>query len=159
MPRLTIIGIGSPFADDRAGWNVVETLVASKQVAAYGEHVVVTVCRSPVSELPSLLMNTDIAIVVDAVRYCGASGTTYRLTDMDSPLPTMKDLSSHGVDLRTMYALADALGHRPGIMIFYGIEAGPDSAPGLAMCQSVGRAVARVVGDIRRDVAYYFSCE
>jgi hydrogenase maturation protease len=156
---MTIIGIGSPFADDRAGWSVVETLGASRQVAAYGEQVVVAVCRSPVSELLSILMNIDTAIVVDAVRYCGAPGTIYRLTDMDSAPPATKDLSSHGIDLRTMYALAETLGHCPGTMIFYGIEAGPDGEPGLAMCQSVGRAVARVVEDIRRDVENYFSHE
>ena len=159
MPRLTIIGIGSPFADDQAGWNVVESLVASRQAAIYAEHVVVTVCRSPASELLSLLMNSDIAIVVDAVRYCGAPGTIYRLADMDSPLPATKILSSHGIDLITMYALADTLGHSPGMMIIYGIEAGPDSAPGMAMCQSVGRAVIRVAEDIKRDVANYFSYE
>ena len=159
MPRLTVIGIGSPFADDRAGWSVVETLAASKQVAAYAEHVVVTVCRSPVSELLNLLMNTDIAIIVDAVRYCGAPGTMYRLIGVHSPLPATKFLSSHGIDLRTMYALAGTLGHVPRIMIFYGIEAGPDSGPDLAMCQSVGRAVVRVAEDIGRDVANYFPHE
>ena len=159
MPRLTIIGIGSPFADDRAGWNVVENLLASKQVAAYGEHVVVTICRSPVSELLSLLMNADIAIVVDAVRYCGSPGTIYRLTDIDSPLPATKVLSSHGIDLSTMCTLAETLGHSPEMIIFYGIEAGPDNAPGLAMCQSVGRAVDRVAEDIRRDVANHFQYE
>jgi len=137
----------------------VETLVASKQVAAYGEHVVVTVCHSPVSELLDLLMNTDIAIVVDAVRNCGAPGTIYRLTDIDSPLPATKVLSSHGIDLSTMRTLAETLGHSPGMMIFYGIEAGPDSAPGLAMCQSVGRAVVQVAEDIRRDVENYLSYE
>jgi hydrogenase maturation protease len=156
MPRLTIIGIGSPFADDRAGWSVVEKLVASKQVVAHGAHVVVTVCRSPVSELLSLLTNTDIAIIVDAVRYCGAPGTIYRLTDIDSPLPATKVLSSHGIDLRTLYALAETLGHSPGVMVFYGIEAGPDNESGLVMCQCVGRAVVRVAADIRRDVENYF---
>jgi hydrogenase maturation protease len=159
MPRLTIIGIGSPFADDRAGWSVVETLVLSKQVASYGENVVVTVCSSPASELLSLLMNTNIAVIVDAIRYCGAPGTIYRLTDIDSPLPVMKVLSSHGIDLRSMCALAETLGQSPGIMIYYGIEAGSDSESGLEMCQSVGRAVARVAELIRRDVENYFPIE
>jgi len=156
MPRLSVVGIGSPFADDRAGWKVVETLAASKQVASYGEHVVVTVCRSPASELLDILMNTEIAIVVDAVQYRGVPGTIYRLTDLDSPLPAPKVLSSHGIDLRTMYALAGTLGHSPGILIFYGIEAGSDSGPDLVMCQSVCRASARVAEEIRRDVVNHF---
>jgi hydrogenase maturation protease len=156
MPRLTVVGIGSPFADDRAGWSVVETLAASKQVAGYGEHVMVTVCRSPASELLDLLMNTEVAIIVDAVRYRGVPGTIYRLTNLDSPLPAPKVLSSHGIDLRTMYALAGTLGHSPGMLIFYGIESGYNRETDLVMCQSVSRASARVAEEIRRDVVNHF---
>jgi len=134
----------------------VETLAASQQVAAYDERVVVTICRSPASELLSLLMNTDIAIIVDAVRYSGAPGTMYRLSGEHCPLPEMKFVSSHGIDLKTLYALAGALGHSPRTLIFYGIEAGPDSESGLVMCQSVQRAVDRVAEEIRRDVVNYF---
>lgn len=155
MPRLTVIGIGSSFADDQAGWRVVETLSASRQIAAYGERILVTVCRAPAGELLRLLADTDIAIVVDAVRFCGAPGTVYRLGSVHSPLPATKFLSSHGVDLRTMLALADTLEHSPRVMIIYGIEAGPNSAADSTMCQSVCRAVAGVAEEIKRDITNY----
>lgn len=156
MPRLTVIGIGSPFADDRVGWRIVELLGASGQADAWGVHVVMTVCRSPGSELLSLLMNTDIAIIVDAVRCYGAPGTIYRMSEMESPLPKIRALSSHGLDLHAMRALAGSLGHIPEIMILYGIEAGPENGEALEMCQSVQRAADRVVENIWRDIAAFF---
>jgi hydrogenase maturation protease len=152
MARLTVIGIGSPFADDRAGWNVVETLITSRQIAAYGERVAATVCRSPATELLGLLANTDIAIVVDAMRFCGAPGTVYRLEGMHIPLLTTKALSSHGMDLRSILALADTLAYSPRSTIIYGIETGPNIEAASRMCQSVRRSVAHVVEDIKRDI-------
>ena len=155
MPRLTVIGIGSPFADDNAGWCVVETLIASRSAAAYDGHVVITACASPASELLGLLMQTDIAIVVDALCYSGAPGTIYRMSDIILPFSATKFLSSHGLDLQTMQELAGTLGQSPRIMILYGIEAGPDNGTASSMCQSVRDATAWVADDIRRDIVNY----
>lgn len=155
MPRLTVIGIGSPFADDSAGWRVVEALTSSRPAAAYGEAVVITACAAPAAELLHLLLQTDIAIIVDALRYRGAPGTVYRISDERFPFPATKTLSSHGFDLPALLALAGALGQGPRITILYGIEAGPDRGAAMAICQSVRNATARVADDIRRDIANY----
>ncbi|MEJ2650580.1 MAG: hydrogenase maturation protease [Gammaproteobacteria bacterium] len=152
MPRLTVIGIGSPYADDRAGWYVVERLDASGCVTAYGGQVVATACRSPASELMNLFVSADVAVVVDAVRFCGAAGTIYRLADAHSRLLEARFLSSHGVDFPAMLALADTRGHRPREVIIYGIEAGPAVAIAEAMCDEVSRAAARVADDIKQDI-------
>ena len=159
MPRLTVIAVGSSFADDRVGWDVAEILLTSSQVAAYGERVVVTVCRSPASELLGLLANTDIAILVDAVRFCGAPGTVYRLMDVRCPLWATRFLSSHGVDLQTMFALADTLEYSPEVMIIYGIESRSDLEAGSTICPSICRSVVRVAEDIKRDIANYCGAE
>jgi hydrogenase maturation protease len=151
MPRLTVIGIGSPFADDQAGWRVVQSLAASSRIAAYGERVTVASCRSPGGELLNLLANTDTAIVVDAVRYCGAPGTLYRLWDVHSSLLSTKLLSSHGLDMGSLFGLAAALECRPKQIIVYGIESGPDNG-GVTMCQSVRRTVDRVIDEIKREI-------
>jgi hydrogenase maturation protease len=154
MPRLTVIGIGSPFADDQAGWRVIQSLSASRQIKACGERIRLVSCRSPASELLDLLTNTDAAIVVDAVRYCGAPGTLYRLRDVQSPLSATKLLSSHGVDMGTVFALASTLECSPRRLIIYGIEAGSDMT-GTTLCQSVWRTAERVVQEIKRDIEDY----
>ena len=153
MLRLTVIGIGSAFADDRAGWSVVESLAASGEIADYGERILVTACGSPASELLGLLANTDVAILVDAVRFSGAPGTVYRLAGAYFPITATKFISSHGVDLPTLLALTATLEHSPRMMIIYGIEAGAGFATNSTMCQSVCRAVERVAEEIKRDIA------
>lgn len=154
MPHLTVIGIGSPFGDDQAGWRVAESLAESARVAAYGKHVLVTACRSPSSELLELLSNTDVAIVVDAVVGGGAPGTVYRIASSHIPPFVTEILSSHGIGLQTMLELADTLGRSPRVMIVYGIETGPAGADSV-MSQGVRRAVVRVAEDIERDMAHY----
>jgi len=153
MPHLTVIGIGSPFGDDRVGWWVAESLAESTRVAAYGERVLVTACRSPAGELLDLLSSADVAIVVDAVRGEGAPGTVYRIEGGRLPPMVTRLLSSHGVHLQTLFELADTLGHSPRAMIMYGIEAG-SAAVDAAMEQSVRRAAELVVEHIKRDMAY-----
>ena len=154
MPQLTIIGIGSPFADDMAGWSVADALSCSGLIASYGGRVTVAICRSPASELLSLLADTDIAIVVDAVCYGGAPGTVYRLSSLQSSSSVTEFLSSHGLDLQTLFTLADTLEISPKMMVIYGIEAGPDNR-NTKLSQGVQRAVVRVTDDIKRDIEHY----
>jgi hydrogenase maturation protease len=154
MPHLTVIGIGSPFGDDQAGWRIAESLAESVRVAAYGKHVLVTACRSPSSELLELLSNTDVAILVDAVLGGGAPGTVYRIASRHIPPFVTEILSSHGIGLQAMIELVDALESSPRVMIVYGIEAGPIGADS-AMSEGVYRAVVRVVEEIKRDMAHY----
>lgn len=155
MPQLTIIGIGSSFADDMAGWSVVDALSSTGKIASYGGRVAVAICRSPASELLSLLVDTDIAIVVDAVCYNGAPGTVYRLSGLHSPSSVTEFLSSHGLDLQTLLTLAHTLGSSPKLLVIYGIEGGPGNGKNTKLSQNVQRAVVRVADDIKRDIEHY----
>ena len=155
MPHLAIIGIGSPFGDDQAGWRVVDALAESMSVAAYGERVLVAACRSPAGELPELLVNADVAIVVDAVRGDGAPGTVYRISGGRLPPFVSRRLSSHGIDLQTLFELTAALEYRPRERIVYGIESGAAGVVGTAMNESVRRAAEWVAENIKRDMAYF----
>ena len=155
MPRVTVIGIGSAIADDRAGWSVADALVASKEIAALGSRVLVSVCDSPASELLPLLADAGIAILVDAVRFSGAPGTVYRLGGGHFEIPATTSISSHGVDLPTMLSLAFTLQQSPRMIIIYGIEGNLDLAADSPMSPCVSRAVKRVTEDIKRDIAYY----
>lgn len=154
MPRVSVIGIGSPFGDDQAGWYVAELLAKSSRVIANAEHIVVTACRSPTSELPDLLAAADIAILVDAVLNSGAPGTVYRLSSPCLPSFASGRLSSHGVGLQAMLELAKTLEDFPSALVIYGIEA--ESVEAIStMSQSVLRAISRVTEEIERDVAHY----
>jgi hydrogenase maturation protease len=154
MPRMSVIGIGSPFGDDRAGWMVAELLAGSGQVVADAEQLTVTACRSPGGELPALLAKADIAIVVDAVMNGGAPGTVYRLTDPRLLAFAGDHLSSHGMSLQATLELARALGELPKIVLIYGIEAASAETESV-MNDNVLEAIPRVREQIERDIAYY----
>jgi hydrogenase maturation protease len=151
---MNVIGIGSPFGDDRAGWCVAETLAGAARPAAHGQRLAVTICRAPGAELPALLGEAEVAIVVDAVAGGGAPGTVYRLSGRHLPPPAGAGLSCHGMGLQTLLELAEALGRFPSTLIVYGIEA-ETVEPHRAMSDSVWRAVARVAEDIKRDIAHF----
>ena len=154
MTRLTVIGIGSPFGDDRAGWHVANALAESKYVAAYGELIVVTACRSPAGELPGLFANTEIAVVVDAVLDGGAPGTVYRMEGRHFPAFAGRSFSSHGIALQTILEVSDVLKIGPNATIVYGIEA-EFIGTASVMSESARRAAAWVVDNIKRDMAHY----
>ena len=146
-----VIGLGSPFGDDRAGWAVAERLAALPAVAT--RDVQVALCRSPGSELPGLLAAAEVAILVDAVRYRGAPGTVYRWSRPEPSLFGEARLSSHGLGLRAGLELAQALGDLPREWLLYGIEAGPGREAGSVI--TAVDAVAWVVAAIRRDIDYF----
>ncbi len=154
MPRVSVIGIGSPYGDDWAGWRVAELLAESERVAANSEQVTVTACRSPGGELPALLGAADIAIVVDAVMNAGAPGTVYRLSGLQLIELSGDCLSSHGMRLRAMFELLSVLGNLPEVVLVYGIEAESVNAV-TVMNGNVLQAIDRVRDEIERDIAYY----
>lgn len=144
MIRVTVIGLGSPFGDDRAGWEVAERLAASARVRGWGPGVAVRLCRAPVSELPNWLAATEVAILVDAVRANGAAGTMYRLS---RPHPALLDeprLSTHGLGVRAALELLQSLGEAPREWLLYGIELGRTDAGHAEGDAAVARAVVRV---------------
>jgi hydrogenase maturation protease len=152
MPRISVIGIGSAFGDDRAGWRVAELLAGSSQSFVNPEGVTITACRSPGSELPGLLMAADIAIVVDAVISGGAPGTVLRLSGRSLPSFVNAGLSSHGMRLQTLLELVKTLGNSPSDLIIYGIESADVDAE---MSQDVLRAVSFVVDRIKGDIVHF----
>ncbi len=155
MPRVTVIGIGSSFGDDQAGWRVAESLAGSARRVADAGRTVIAACRSPGGELPGLLATAEVAIVVDAVVNGGAPGTVYRLSSLRWPAALVSGrLSSHGLGLRAMLEMMETLEDLPKELVIYGIEAG-DVATDAAMSPGVLRGVSRVTAEIERDIRHY----
>lgn len=154
MPRISVIGIGSAFGDDRAGWRVAELLAGSSQPFGNSEGVTISTCHSPGSELPGLLMAADIAIVVDAVVSGGAPGTVHRLSGRCLPSFLRAGLSSHGMSLQSLLELVKTLGNGPSDLVIYGIESEAVDVDA-EMSQDVLRAVSFVVDKIKQDIVHY----
>lgn len=120
MSRVRIIGVGTPFGDDRAGLEI-----AARLLAAPPRDCEVVATARPGVELIDLFVGADAVILLDAVRSGAAPGTIHDLALDDIPQPCMA-VSSHGVGIADTLALARALGRLPrGRLV--GIECGRGS--------------------------------
>lgn len=131
MTAVRIIGIGSPFGEDRSGWAAIDYLRANHLAASYPDHdISLDCCTTPASELMPLFHGTQLAIVIDAMQ-TGLPAHSIRRFDMQSPDRWPGLCSSHGLGVREMVQLAVSLGELPDKLVVLGIEMTdkPDTRP------------------------------
>jgi hydrogenase maturation protease len=136
-----VIGVGNPYrSDDGVGPAVVDLLrgmgVPESMLArSLGE----------TTELMDLWEDTDLAIVIDAVRAEPAHpGRVHRLVVPELDTGRTRAASSHGLDLGEAVELARILGRVPARLMLYAIEV---SAVGL------GEGLSAPVADAATHVA------
>lgn len=146
---LHIIGVGSPFGDDRLGWVVVEALQHSTVLAAAGgERISFLIMDRPGALLLTHWHDADCVIVVDAVRSGAPPGTRHRLEPGEWAVT--ESVSSHGFGLASALELARALDDLPPHLVLHGIEIDPSNA-GFSLSEPVRRALSGLVREIERE--------
>ncbi|MCP5305622.1 MAG: hydrogenase maturation protease [Chromatiaceae bacterium] len=114
---IRVIGIGSPFGDDRVGWQVVDGLAG--RVPATVD--LVTLDR-PGAALINWMEHVDHLLLIDAiVSEAVPPGRIVRIDRFDTLSPP-PGFTSHVLDLAQTIELADALGVRPRNVELYGIS-------------------------------------
>ena len=141
LRRTTILGVGSPYGDDRAGWLVIERLDA----AGAQPGVTTLALDRPGAALLEHLRDVDRAIVIDALRSGAAPGTIQRLDTAD--LYAQAQLSTHEIGVAQALALGARLGRLPSEVIVFGIEADPE-ATGAGVSAAVQRAAATLAAQL-----------
>lgn len=111
-----IIGLGSPFGDDRVGWRVIELL----QGRLPAEISLVSLDR-PGAALINWMQGVDNLVLIDALRSGAAPGSIVALTPDDLETRSCR-LTSHQLALSETVELAARLGHLPEQTRIYGIE-------------------------------------
>jgi hydrogenase maturation protease len=122
--RVKIIGIGSPFGDDRLGWVAAESLRDSPAIQAAADRIEVSILDGPGNELIAQWHDADTVIVIDAVRSGTMPGTVHCL-DANTIDDDVELLSSHGFGLASTLDLARSLGELPHHTYVCGIELDP----------------------------------
>ncbi len=152
--RLHIIGVGSPFGDDRLGWTVAEQLRNSSYLKARQPgRIAVSILDRPGVMLLAHWDGTDDVIVIDAMRSRCARGTWRRLAVDD--LAFSPPVTSHGFGVAGALELARALGHLPRRLCLYGIEM-DDSWAGPGLSPAVAAAVPTLVREVEAEIARRF---
>jgi hydrogenase maturation protease len=143
-----MVGVGSPFGDDRVGWEVVEALEAQswwRELA--GRRVNAHLCDRPGAALAGLLQGAGWAIIVDAAHLPDTPPGTIRWLQPDQ-LSLLRAPSSHGFGVAEALALANELGQLPRRVDLLTIAAGQFASAELSA--PVRAAVPEAVSAIGR---------
>ena len=152
MKRTAILGIGSPFGDDRAGWLVIETLEAAVDPRMLTEAgITIAALDRPGAALLEHMRGFDRAVLIDAVRGDASPGTVLTL-DAGTLGPGAR-LSSHGVGVAEALALGAELGMLPAELSLFGIAVNEqdralDEDLDGPVSESVRKGVLRVATEI-----------
>lgn len=144
---IRIIGLGSPFGDDRAGWLVVEALKPH-----IGPDIDAVALDRPGSALINWFSDVDRLILVDAVAGENTPGDIVEINDI-AMLHQQDNVSSHQLDLAATLELARTLGQLPKHLSLYGIGVGePDtSVIGEAVSAGARRLAEHLIREIQTE--------
>jgi len=144
--KLKIIGVGSPFGDDRLGWVAAEQLKTLPIYQSEIDKIDVTILDRPGAALISQWKDADAVILIDAVRSGAAPGTLHILSADDINENT-QSTSSHGFGIASTMALARTLDELPEHFYVCGIEIEPTNRGedlGLYVREAINPLVNRI---------------
>jgi len=141
---IRVIGIGSPFGDDRVGWRVIELLGPGL------EDIELIALDRPGAALVNWMQGVDRLILVDALNPRGSPGKVVCL-DPDALVPVAGVPTSHALNLTETIALARTLGLCPTRVEIYGIEIAELDAPDL--CPAVAQGARKLADTLRERLA------
>ncbi|MGA2182228.1 MAG: hydrogenase maturation protease [Bryobacteraceae bacterium] len=145
--RIGVIGLGNPDRGDDA----VGVLVVRSLVGRMPSDVALVEDGDPLSVLEEW-EKFDAVILVDAVRSGSPAGTVQVFDGRRLPSTVRAGLvSTHGLGVRDVIGLGEALGTLPEIVRVVGIEAA-EFEPGAALAPEVVRAVAEAVEVVREQI-------
>lgn len=149
-PTILILGVGSPFGDDRLGWEAVEALRCSAIIGAMPPgRVELSMLDRPGALLPMHWREADIVILLDAVRSGATPGTRHNLDARDLS-GTGALCSSHGFGVVSAVELATVLGDMPSRFLLRGLEA-DSSWVGLSLSPAVAGALPSFVAGVAQE--------
>lgn len=148
-PRVLVIGVGNAArGDDAVGRWVIQRLQGE-----VGEGVHIQEQSGEGTGLMEAWKDADAVILVDAVQSGGAPGTIFRFDVQEQALPAkFFRYSTHAFSVAEAVELARVLHRLPPRLVVYGIE-GQTFAAGVGLSPAVAEAVARVVTQVRREIA------
>lgn len=147
MNQIKILGIGSPFGDDQAGWRVAEFL---KQELFSDPLLTIESHDRPGVRLIELMNNASTVFLIDAVKSGALPGTIHRLKNNEIyDLNTM--ISTHDMGVAQALELGRSLNALPEHIILYGIEI--DSVEwNVVISAPVARSIKNVVELIKDEI-------
>lgn len=149
--ELRVIGIGSPFGDDRLGWDTIQQLQKKKELQSYLPHQLdLLYLDRPGLHLLEFIKETKTVFLIDAVKASGRKGELYCLRN-EAIEGGMDASSTHTLGLHEVIQLGKALNTLPQDIVLYGIELG-DIVFEFALSSKMQHAVERLSCQIAKDI-------
>jgi len=145
-----VLGVGSPFGDDRLGWVAVETLHRTPWLAALPAGILeMEACDRPGATLLSAWRGAQNVILIDAVRSGAVPGTLIRLQGWE--LSGAATFSTHDFGVAAAVVLARTLGENLSQLQLLGIEADP-TCLGEQLSPAVATAMPHLVERVEHEI-------
>jgi hydrogenase maturation protease len=139
---IRIVGLGSPFGDDRVGWRVVELLEGR-----LSQEIELVALDRPGAALINWMQEIDHLILVDAVSSGAPPGTLIKIDPAQLETSGGR-LTSHDLALAATLRLAASLGCLPARTDIYGVEISGHTGEALSgVAESAAAELASVVAD------------
>lgn len=147
--RITVLGVGNILlSDEGVGVRVVEYLGRH-----YGFADNVSLVDGGVLglRLMGTVADTDVLIIVDAVRNGGRPGTLYRLEGDQIPRRVLAKQSMHDMDLPEVLALCQVIDHNPSTVVI-GIEPEDITTMDLNLTPAIAAKVEALAAMVLREL-------
>lgn len=145
MKKIHIIGIGSYWGDDYAGWYVCEKLVASTKLQTLPKSgICIEKANHPSMALTLLEKKYPNVFLIDAVHSGQAPGLLHQLHPLQHSIQ-IHSVSSHGLGLGETIEIANSLGYLTDNLTLYGIEVGDINPLQNGLSPNIATACQRLV--------------
>lgn len=149
---MRVLGIGSPFGDDRLGWLAIEQLARSARLSLLPpESVQLTVHDRPGTSLLAAWEDARRVILIDGVRSGAVPGTLVRVEGERLAVTAGGGVSSHAFGVAAAAALARSLGHDVSRIVLHGLEIDPVNQ-GDELSPAVQAAMPYLLRQVEADV-------
>lgn len=151
MSFIKVLGIGSPFGDDQAGWKVAEAL--KKHISMYphiSQQIIIESHDRPGVRLIELMNGASTVFIIDAVKSNSEAGTIHRFKNNDI-FESENRLSTHAMGVPEALQLGSALQALPDNIILYGIEI-DTIVFGTTLSPRVESAIEQVVVQLKNEI-------
>lgn len=141
---IRVIGLGSPFGDDQAGWRVVELLRGQLP-----DSIELITLDRPGASLINWMQQVRHLVLIDACRGGASPGSLFRLRPQDLQEEQGR-FSSHDLTLQDTLQLAGSLGSVPETLEIHAIEIGHLAGESMSpVVEKATRALAaRIVDEL-----------
>lgn len=125
MTMIKVLGIGSPFGDDRVGWEVIQKMQGSEKLKPFMPVLLqMESLDRPGINLLHAMQEAEKVYIIDAVKTQSEPGMIHRFQGHEIENFYASNVSSHGIGVVEALSLGRVLNSLPACMIVYGIEMG-----------------------------------